>query len=60
MRYEIMQKGIDINNDSYEINADIYEYMSYIANYTNPHYHIDDLGESYLGKKIESNMYHTR
>ena len=53
IKYELLQMGVDINNNLYDILEPVYAYVSSKAIYVNPFYVIDkDNNETYLGKKI--------
>lgn len=59
IKYELLQMGININNNLYDILEKIYTYITFKSVYVNPFYVIDkDNNESYLGKKI-THMEHT-
>lgn len=54
VKYELLQKGCNIDNNLYVIDDRVYNHMSATAEYVNPFYAVDaDGNETYLGKKIE-------
>lgn len=58
VKYDLLQKGIDIENNLYDISKEVYDHMLVRSTYSNPFYLVDNVGESYLGKKI-NNTEHT-
>ena len=53
IKYELLRKGVNIDNNLYSVNKKVYDHVKFMAVYVNPFYIIDDSNdETYLGKKI--------
>jgi hypothetical protein len=53
-KYELLQQNVNIDNNLYDVNNQVYNHMALNAAYINPFYTVDgDCNETYLGKKVE-------
>lgn len=53
-KYELLQQNVNIDNNLYDVNNQVYNHMALNAAYINPFYTVDgDCNETYLGKKVK-------